>query len=226
MADDFTFNDILNEGALIDNRRTYSGKKITLKEVLKKLAIGSEGFKSAVGYFYIEGLSEIIYSLEKLKEIKILMGGQTSPKTKQELIKAFVKEFNQIEETESTIPAITLFHDLVRESKALKIRVFFGEDGRFERLHSKAYIFLRNNETKEVIDRYRAGVVGSSNLTPSGLVGNTELNVIIDNANDLAYLERLPMLGGFKNGLYSSNVELIMAPNLDETIEKLKEKTK
>jgi hypothetical protein len=38
--------------------------------------------------------------------------------------------------------------------------------------------------------------------------------------------ERLPMLGGLKNGLHSSNVELIMAPNLDETIEKLKEKTK
>ena len=70
MSNDFNFGDLMREGSIIDNRRVFSGKKITLKEVLKKLAEGSQGLKAAVGYFYIEGLSEIIYSLEQLTESK------------------------------------------------------------------------------------------------------------------------------------------------------------
>ncbi len=190
MSKDFSFGDLMNEGSIIDNRRVFSGKKVTLKEVLKKLAEGSEGFKTAVGYFYIEGLSEIIYSLEQLKEIKILMGGDTSPRTKKELIKAFREKFDKIDENETTIPAVTLFHTLIKESKALKVRVYFGEGEKIQRLHSKAYLFLRNVESKEPLDRYKAGVIGSSNLTPSGLIGNTELNVMTDSSRDLSYLEK------------------------------------
>lgn len=190
MSDNFTFGDLIQKGAIIDNRRIFLNTRITLKDVLKKLAEGSQGFKSAVGYFYIEGLSEIVYSLQQLKDIKILMGGETTPKTKKELIKAFREKFNQIEENEITIPAIALFHRLVKEAKILKVRVFFGEKGKFQRLHSKAYLFIRDAESNDILERYRAGVIGSSNLTPSGLIGNTELNVIIDRNIDLAYLEK------------------------------------
>ena len=70
---------------------------MTLKDVLINMAEGSKGLKTAVGYFYIEGLAQIINSLKQLKEIKILMGGDTSPKTKKELIKAFTKKFDEIE---------------------------------------------------------------------------------------------------------------------------------
>lgn len=190
MSKDFSFGDLMNEGSIIDNRRVFSGKRITLKEVLKKLAEGSQGFKTAVGYFYIEGLSEIIYSLEQLKEIKILMGGDTTPRTKKELIKAFKEKFDKIDENKTTIPAVALFHSLIKESKILKVRVYFGENGKIQRLHSKAYLFLRNAESTEPLDRYKAGVIGSSNLTPSGLIGNTELNVMTDSSRDLSYLEK------------------------------------
>lgn len=37
--------------------------------------------------------------------------------------------------------------------------------------------------------------------------------------------KRLPQLGGFKDGLPTSNIELVMAPNLEATLEKLKERT-
>jgi len=73
MSDDFTFGDLIREGAIIDNRRVFLGTRITLKDVLKRLAEGSQGFKSAVGYFYIEGLSEIVYSLRQLKDIKCII---------------------------------------------------------------------------------------------------------------------------------------------------------
>lgn len=183
MAD---FNQILRDGKIVDNKRV---KSLNMKEVLKTIAQDSESFKCAVGYFYIEGLVEIINSLKDLKEIKILMGYDTSKPTKEQLIKAFKNTFNELDITEQTKPAIKLFYQLVKEYKTLKIRVYFGDDKNPERLHSKAYLFLRNISTTDLLNRYKAGVIGSSNLTPSGLVGNTELNTIITDQVDLNEVE-------------------------------------
>ncbi len=181
------FNKVLREGKIVDNKRV---KSLNMKEVLKIIAKDSESFKCAVGYFYLEGLVEIISSLKDLKEIKILMGYETSKPTKQELIKVFKTKFNQLADNEQIRPAIKLFYQLVKEYKTLKIRVYFGDEKNPERLHSKAYLFLRNLSTTELIDRYKAGVIGSSNLTPSGLVKNTELNTIITDYKDLEDVEK------------------------------------
>jgi len=183
MAD---FNQILRDGKIIDNKRV---KSLNMKEALKIVAQDSVSFKCAVGYFYLEGLVEIINSLKDLQEIKILMGYETSKPTKEQLIKAFKDTFNDFEINEQTKPAIKLFYQLVKEYKTLKIRVYFGDDKNPERLHSKSYLFLRNNQTTSMLDRYKAGIIGSSNLTPSGLVGNTELNYIITEARDLEDVE-------------------------------------
>ena len=180
------FNNILREGKIIDNKRV---KSLNMKEVLKTIAQDSESFKCSVGYFYIEGLVEIISSLRDLKEIKILMGYETTKPTKEQLIKAFKQNFNKLEDNKQIRPAIKLFYQLVKEYKTLKVRVYFGEKGKSERLHSKSYLFLRNFSTTSLLDRYKAGVIGSSNLTPSGLVGNTELNTIITEPQDLEHIE-------------------------------------
>ncbi len=180
------FNQILEGGKIVDNKRV---KLLNMKEVLKTIAQDSESFKCAVGYFYIEGLVEIINSLKDLKEIKILMGYDTSKPTKEELIKAFKENFNQLDDDEKIRPAIKLFYQLVKEYKTLKIRVYFGEGEKSERLHSKSYLFLRDCSTTDWLNRYKAGVIGSSNLTPSGLVGNTELNTIITDPRDLKDVE-------------------------------------
>ncbi|UJG43988.1 MAG: phospholipase D-like domain-containing protein [Candidatus Heimdallarchaeum endolithica] len=183
------FSEILKKGSIIDNRRKYKGETVTLKDVVRSIANGTEGLKCATGYFYIEGLALIIDKLKDLKEIKILMGSETTRLTKNELIKAFKEKFNEIEENSSTIPSIVLFHQLVKDSKSIKIRVYFGDDNKIEKLHSKAYLFIRNIKTRDVLERYKAGIIGSSNLTPSGLIGNTELNVIISEPENLEYLE-------------------------------------
>ncbi len=179
-------NQILREGKIIDNKRV---KSLNMKEALKILAKDSEGFKCAVGYFYLEGLIEIISSLKELKEIKILMGYETTKPTKEELTKVFKNKFNELEDNEQIRPAIALFYKLVKEYNTLKIRVYFGDNKNPERLHSKAYLFLRDNSTNDYINRYKAGIIGSSNLTPSGLVGNTELNTIITEKTDLNDVE-------------------------------------
>ncbi len=183
-------NSILKEGSIIDNQRTQGTFKVTLRDVLRLISKDSNGLKCAVGYFYIEGLSLIIESMHGLKEIKILMGLQTTSYTKQELIKAFKEGLESAEVNEENVSAIALFHSLVKEAKTLQVKIYCGEYNSHERLHSKAYLFLRDTQTDNILNRYVAGLVGSSNLTPSGLVANTELNVILQNRGDLHYLEQ------------------------------------
>ena len=191
-----------------------------MKDALKIIAQDSTAFKCAVGYFYIEGLVEIINSLRELKEIKILMGYETTKPTKEQLIKAFKDKFNELDINEQTKPAIKLFYQLVKEYKTLKVRVYFGDEKNPERLHSKAYLFLRNAEAQNIIDRYKAGIIGSSNLTPSGLVGNTELNTIITDPKDLEDVEK------WFDALWNKGTEefekLKVAEAIAEAIEKSK----
>ena len=211
------FNQILRDGKIVDNKRA---KSLNMKEVLKTIAQDSESFKCAVGYFYIEGLFEIINSLKDLKEIKILMGYDTSKPTKEQLIKAFKDKFNELELNEQTKPAVKLFYQLVREYKTLKVKVYFGDEKNPERLHSKAYLFLRDSSATNILNRYVAGVIGSSNLTPSGLVGNTELNTIITEPRDLEYVE-----SWFEN-LWSKGTEDFEKLNVCEALAEAIEKSK
>lgn len=113
------FNQILRDGKIVDNKRA---KSLNMKEVLKTIAQDSESFKCAVGYFYIEGLFEIINSLKDLKEIKILMGYDTSKPTKEQLIKAFKDKFNELELNEQTKPAVKLFISSLENTKLLKLK--------------------------------------------------------------------------------------------------------
>jgi superfamily II DNA or RNA helicase len=178
-------NEILKDGNIIDNKRT---KSLNMKDALNTLAKNSKSFKCSVGYFYISGLIGIIDSLKDLEEIKILMGYETNKPTKEELIKAFKENFDRLKLDEQTKSSMKLFYQLVKEYKNLKIRVYFGEN-KPERLHSKSYLFINDPSTGDLLKRYTAGIIGSSNLTPSGLVGNTELNTIITNGTDLEVLE-------------------------------------
>ena len=211
------FNQILRDGKIIDNKRA---KSLNMKEVIKTIAHDSIGFKCAVGYFYIEGLIEIISSLKDLQEIKILMGYEATKPTKDQLIKVFKDKFNELDINEQTKPAIKLFYQLVKEYKTLKIRVYFGDDKNPERLHSKSYLFLRNRQTTDLLDRYKAGIIGSSNLTPSGLVGNTELNYIITEPRDLEDIEIW-----FEN-LWGKGTEDFEKLNVAEAIKEAIEKSK
>ena len=181
---------LLDDGALIDNKRKQNDKTITLKNILRSIAKDSEGLKCAIGYFYLQGLALIINELQHMKEIKILMGSQTTKLTKTELIKTFKDSFEKIDDTKENISSIILFHKLVKEAKTLQILAYFGKEGEIERLHAKAYLFLQELDSQNIFKKYMAGIVGSSNLTPSGLTGNTELNVILRDPKDLQHLEK------------------------------------
>ena len=85
-----------------------------------------------------------------------------------------------------------LVKTLVRmiEDKKLKVKVYTKG-----RLHAKAYIFDYGNvfdENGKPVDRHEKGiaVVGSSNLTLSGVTHNTELNVIVQGNSNHTELVR------------------------------------
>jgi SNF2 family DNA or RNA helicase len=194
---------------LIDNR---SDK--LLDYILTTLPT-TERARFAVGYLFLSGLKPLREQLERLTEIRLLIGNTTDRETIETLAEGYkrlepVAEaaeswrypkrvaqqqaaqataanladafalMDQMDEDEAIIQ--TVIH-LIEEHK-LKVRVYTRG-----RLHAKAYIFdygpvydLLGNP----LPRPEKGlaVVGSSNLTLSGIELNAELNVVVHgNAN-------------------------------------------
>ena len=93
---------------------------------------------------------------------------------------------------DQTDEAEQLIHTLVRmiEEKRLKVRVYTKG-----RMHAKAYIFDYGkvyDKGGKAVDRHEKGIaiVGSSNLTLSGVTHNTELNVVVQGNDNHAELVR------------------------------------
>ena len=158
--------------------------------------------KFAVGYFFLSGLEAIGSQINHITELRLLIGNTSNRQTIEQLTEGyrrlelaeealdsirFAKRAERrqwaqetaenlrqtVELMDQTDEGQELVHGLVQmiEEKRLKVRVYTQG-----RLHAKAYIFdfINTNPGNEGI-----AIVGSSNLTLSGLVSNTELNVIV-----------------------------------------------
>jgi superfamily II DNA or RNA helicase len=177
---------------IIDNRERK------LAASVKPLLSESEKAKFAVGYFFISGFKFIADELEKISELKLLIGNVSDSQTIEQLAEthsaaqlldrtrkrefanqkekdaaleevsvAIRTRIEQLSQTDEDERVINLLLKLIEE-KRFVIRVYTKS-----RLHAKAYIF---DYPTERYDRGMA-IIGSSNLSLSGLVDNTELNV-------------------------------------------------
>lgn len=177
---------------IIDNRERK------LAASVKPLLSESEKAKFAVGYFFISGFKFIADELEKISELKLLIGNTSDSQTieqlaethsaaqlidrtrkrefanqkekdtaLEEVIAAVRTRIEQLSQTDEDERVINLLLKLIEE-KRFVIRVYTKS-----RLHAKAYIF---DYPTQRYDRGMA-IIGSSNLSLSGLVDNTELNV-------------------------------------------------
>src|ERR1051325_281382 len=177
---------------IIDNRERK------LAASVKPLLSESEKAKFAVGYFFISGFKFIADELEKISELKLLIGNTSDSQTIEQLaethsaaqvidrtrkrefanqkekdaaleeVSAAVRtRIEQLSQTNEDERVINLLLKLIEE-KRFVIRVYTKS-----RLHAKAYIF---DYPTQRYDRGMA-IIGSSNLSLSGLVDNTELNV-------------------------------------------------
>ena len=186
---------------IIDNRNEK------LVEHINLILDSTEKARFAVGYFFLSGFQSIAEELQGVKELHLLIGNTTNRETLEQIAEgyhrleqvaeiaeaqAYPKRTNMqnmaietaqnigqsVELIDQTDENETLIKTLVEmiEEKRLLVRVYTKG-----RLHAKAYIFDYRRD-----EHYEKGiaVVGSSNLTLSGVSHNTELNVVVQgNAN-------------------------------------------
>jgi len=142
-----------------------------------------------------ETLEQLAEGYRRLELVKDAAEAQAYPKRAEakrmatetaENVRSSIELMDQTDEGES------LVKEMVRmiEGKRLKVRVYTKG-----RLHAKAYIFDYGavfDGNGKPVERHEKGIaiVGSSNLTLSGVTHNTELNVIVQGNDNHAELAR------------------------------------
>jgi superfamily II DNA or RNA helicase len=180
---------------IIDNQ------KEKLVEHIKKLLKNSKAAKFAVGYFFASGLRPIINDLEKLDEIRLLIGSSTNRQTLEAMALGYQKldkitdmierksyltyqqKKDEFEKNEKSIEkAIARLKQSDENESLVKRIASLIEAGRIKvkiylktPLHAKAYIF----DFKKGQYYKGAAVIGSSNLSLAGITDNTELNIVV-----------------------------------------------
>lgn len=181
---------------IIDNRNEI------LIDHIKRALSTSERAKFALGYFFLSGFEGIKDELKNLKEVRLLIGNTTTRETLEQLSEGYrrfelvrqvqekrrfvkrgrEKEISQetsehlketislTDQTDAQEELIITLARLIEEGK-VKVRIYTKG-----RLHAKAYIF-----DYPAGERYEKGlaIVGSSNLSLSGVTDSTELNVVV-----------------------------------------------
>jgi hypothetical protein len=190
---------------IIDNRDQK------LADHINQILRSTDAAKFALGYFFLSGLEAVAKNLGGVTSLRLLIGNTTNRETIEQVAEGYqrlefvaaadekeryLKRSEQKQRAEET--ATNLRHSIERmdqtdesqalvrtvvqmiEEKRLHVRVFTKG-----RLHAKAYIFDYKND-----GRYEKGIaiVGSSNLTLSGLTHNTELNVVVHGDDNHAKL--------------------------------------
>jgi phosphatidylserine/phosphatidylglycerophosphate/cardiolipin synthase-like enzyme len=146
----------------------------------------ARGFDIATGQFEIGALLALDGKWQLLEKMRILMGAETTHRTRKALLDAGPKR--AVEVLDSSIEAdkdANPFLDGVPailealQSKRIECRVYDRE-----KFHAKAYI---THAKLEVVGSQ--ALVGSSNFSAPGLTKNIELNVQIQSAREVAQLQ-------------------------------------
>lgn len=181
---------------IIDNRSEL------LADHINQILPTAEQAKIAVGYFFLSGFESVAPNLNGIKKMLMLIGNTTSRETIEQISEGYKRldlarsveekerfqtkadqKLRKISTSENVKQSIELMDQT--DNSELLVRKFIKmiEEKRIEvrlytkgRLHAKAYIFDYPAE-----GHYEPGIaiVGSSNLTLSGLNHNTELNVVV-----------------------------------------------
>ena len=146
----------------------------------------AKGFDIATGHFEIGALLALEGKWQKLEKIRILMGAETTHRTRKALLEAVRKRSVEalnasIEDNKDSNPFLkgvpTILEALL--SRRIECRVYDKD-----KFHAKAYI---THAKLEVVGSQ--ALVGSSNFSAPGLTKNIELNVQIQSAREVAQLQ-------------------------------------
>jgi phosphatidylserine/phosphatidylglycerophosphate/cardiolipin synthase-like enzyme len=146
----------------------------------------AKSFDFATGYFEIDSLLALDNKWQVLEEIRVLMGDETSYRTRAALLEAVKTRAEQrldssIEDDKEKNPFLKGVPAIVDalEKGQIKCRVYNRD-----KFHAKADI---THAKKEVIGAQ--ALVGSSNFTRPGLTENVELNIQVQSGREVAQLQ-------------------------------------
>lgn len=175
----------LYKAKVVDNRKVTM--QYALNDLLGKSTVNR--FDLAIGYFYISGLLMIKDTFTEFMETKngsinILMGNETNEITKNTINTAFLVSHSYDDYERETYRSqfkndiqslaeedklfLMKFVDWVYQKK-IEVKVYTGQANYF---HAKSYMFYSSDN-----EFSGDSIVGSSNFSKNGLLGNTELNV-------------------------------------------------
>jgi len=172
----------------------------TLSKRLEKILPLTHDFDCLVGYFFISGFFRLYPALEQVKKIRILIGlkneqvihgliqiakdspDENTPSTaevKNTFGGMLRKELVEAQDSLAIEIGIQKFIEWIRSDK-LEVKLY-----REQNIHAKIYIMTPEQATPDVHHGYV--ITGSSNLSHSGLEGNLEFNVLLNEPEEHDY---------------------------------------
>lgn len=158
----------------------------TALRYLEEWAGIAKAFDIATGYFEIGALLALDGKWQPLERIRILMGAETTHRTRKALIDAVRARAVQILDgsIEADKVANPFLHGLPGILEALRSRQIEVRVYDKDKFHAKAYITYAKLEVVGA-----QALVGSSNFTAPGLTKNIELNIQVQSGREVAQLQ-------------------------------------
>ena len=161
---------------IIDNRNDN-----TMLAALQLLLNQTKKLEIATGTFEIGSMLSLEGNWQVSDKIRVVMGDETSRRTKQELVEALNHVSNEsIEDAKERDDNLTGLEAIRKalKSKTMGVRVYSKS-----RFHPKC--FIMDTREPNLVD---FAIVGSSNFTRSGLTKNLELNLL---TTDQLHIDKL-----------------------------------
>lgn len=177
-----TINQKASELFIVDNSVTgWTGLRY-----LERWTEIARAFDIATGYFEIGALLALEGKWQQLDKIRILMGAETTRRTRQAL--RDVLQVQTVQQLDESLEAGKAENPFLRGVPAILEALRSGQiECRVydkDKFHAKTYI----THTKlEVVGAH--ALVGSSNFTAAGLTKNIELNIQVQSAREVAQLQ-------------------------------------
>jgi superfamily II DNA or RNA helicase len=163
--------------AIIDNREGN-----TLLAALQRLLPQAEKLDVATGMFEIGSLLALDPTWQRLKALRVIMGDETTRRTRKELVdsltRASQESIEQEKERDDSLSGLSAIREALDKGR-LSVRLY-----PHAKFHAKAYLL---DMLPEALVNF--GIVGSSNFTRPGLTVNLELNLLTTDKSQLDNLK-------------------------------------
>jgi len=167
----------MKQTSIIDNFENN-----TLLQALQKFLPETINIDIATGFFEIGSLLKLDGCWNNLEKMRIVMGDETTKRTKIELLEIARRGSNESIETakekDDALTGLLAIREAL-EQKQIEAKVYTKA-----KFHAKA--FLMHMKPNQLSDY---GVIGSSNFTEPGLLKNIELNLVTTEPNQLNSLQ-------------------------------------